>query len=72
MCGFVINILKYEKEGKKRKRKKPTLATAKYKTPNCHFCLWLVDYSASILANHRPRSWKSLEILDCFEAQSKL
>ena len=29
MCGFVINILKYEKEGKKkRKRKKPTLATA--------------------------------------------
>ena len=39
MCGFVINILKYEKEGKKRKRKKPTLATAKYKTPNCHFCL---------------------------------
>ena len=58
MCGFVINILKYEKEGKKkRKRKKPTLATAKYKTPNCHFCLWLVDYS--ILANHRPGSWKA-------------
>ena len=54
-----------KKEGKKKQRgrKKPTLAPAKYKTPNCHFCLWLVDYSASILANHRPRSWKSLEIL---------
>ena len=22
--------------------------------------------SANILANHRPRLWKSLEILDCF------
>ena len=48
-----------KKEGKKKKkrRKKPTLAPAKYKTPNCHFCLWLVDYS--ILANHRPGSWKA-------------
>ena len=65
MCGFVIKILKYEKRRKKN-REKETLATAKYKTTDCHFCLWLVDYSASILANHRPRSWKSLEILDCF------
>ena len=68
MCGFVIKILKYEKRRRKkqRERKRATLATAKYKTTDCHFCLWLVDYSASILANHRPRSWKSLEILDCF------
>ena len=42
MCGFVINILKYEKEGKKKEKKKETNfshSTAKYKTPNCHFCL---------------------------------
>ena len=60
MCGFVINILKYEKEGKKKEKKKETNfshSTAKYKTPNCHFCLWLVDYG--ILANHRPGSWKA-------------
>ena len=58
-----------KKEGRKKKqreREKLTLATAKYKKPNWCFCLWLIEYSASILANHRPRSWKSLEILDCF------
>ena len=55
-----------KEEKKQRERKRATLATEKYKTTDCHFCLWLVDYSASILANQRPRSWKSLEILDCF------
>ena len=57
-----------KKEGKKTERKRETnlMATAKYKKLNWCFCLWLVEYSASILANHRPRSWKSLEILDCF------
>ena len=57
-----------KKEGKKkqREREKLTLATAIYNKLNWCFCLWLVEYSASILANHRPRSWKSLEILDCF------
>ena len=70
MCGFVIKTLKYEKKKKKekkklRERKKTTLATAKYTKPNC-FCLWFDDYRASILANHRPGSWKSLKILDCF------
>ena len=28
--------------------------------------------SVNILANHRPRSWKSLEMSDCFEAQLNL
>ena len=42
-----------KKEGKKKpERKKET--SAKYKRPNCYFCLWLVDYSASIQANHKP------------------
>ena len=27
---------------------------------------WLIRLSANILANHRLRSWKSLEILDLF------
>ena len=68
MCGFVIKILKHEKRRKKKKERKRelTLATAIYKKLNWCFCLWLVEYSASILANHRPRSWKSLEISDCF------
>ena len=35
-----------KKEGKKTERKKET--SAKYKRPNCYFCLWLVDYSVSI------------------------
>ena len=42
MCGFVIKILKYKKRRKKNReeeRKKPTLATATYKTPNYYFCL---------------------------------
>ena len=70
MCGFVIKVLKYEKKKKEKKkqreRKKTTLATAKYMKPNWCFFLWFDDYSASILANHRPGSWKSLKILDCF------
>ena len=58
--------MKKEGQKKQREREKLTLATAIYKKLNWCFCLWLVEYSASILANHRPRSWKSLEILDCF------
>ena len=58
MCGFVIKILKYEKKKKKKKTER--------KKENWCFCLWFDDYSASILANHRPGSWKSLKILDCF------
>ena len=53
-----------KKGEKKKERKRET--SAKYKRPNCYFCLWLVDYSVSIQANHRPGSWKSEEILDCF------
>ena len=56
-----------KKEGKKKKEERNQLwplQNTRHQIAN--FCLWLVDYSASILANHRPRSWKSLEILDCF------
>ena len=40
-----------KKEGKKkqREREKLTLATAIYKKLNWCFCLWLVEYSASII-----------------------
>ena len=54
------------KKGEKKKTERKRETSAKYKRPNCYFCLWLVDYSVSIQANHRPGSWKSEEILDCF------
>ena len=49
MCGFAINILKYEKEGKKkRKRKKPTLATALQNTRH-QIAIFVFDWLIIVL-----------------------
>ena len=65
--------MKNDQKKQRETKEKTNLSHSNYKKPKLLF-LSMIGWldSVNILANHRPRSWKSLEKLDCFKVQSNL